>query len=153
MADSRDKPELETLSYEPVSAPPAVEGKNTPVIRPETRANNAEDAGQHLQESLCRESEPEQPKDGCKHCGACRMVRPTGEWQFNCRCYEDDKLYPLLEQPNQNLMIIEEIEGLLSQANDKMYELPIHPVRSKAIEEIDLLNKVTVKIELRKAFE
>lgn len=54
--------------------------------------------------------------------------------------------------PNQNLMIIEEIEGLLSQANEKMYNLPIHPIRSKAIEEIDLLRKITVKTELRKAF-
>ena len=57
------------------------------------------------------------------------------------------------EQPNQNIMLIEEIEGLLSQANEKMYDLPIHPVRSKAIEEIGVLQRVTVNIELRKAFE
>lgn len=56
-------------------------------------------------------------------------------------------------EPNQNLMVIEEIEGLLSQANEKMYELPIHPIRSKAIEEIDMLLQVTIKTELRKAFE
>ena len=57
------------------------------------------------------------------------------------------------EQPNQTLMIIEEIEGLLTQANEKMYELPLHPFRSKAIEEIDVLNKITVGTELKKAFE
>jgi len=54
--------------------------------------------------------------------------------------------------PNQHLMIIEEIAGLLSQANEKMYELPLHPIRSKAIEEIDLLQRTTI-VELRKVFE
>jgi len=54
--------------------------------------------------------------------------------------------------PNVNLATINEIEGLLSQANEKMYELPLHPVRSKAIEEIDLLQKTTMA-ELRKVFE
>ena len=48
------------------------------------------------------------------------------------------------EPPNQNLMIIEEIEGLISQANEKMYDLPIHPARSQAIEEIDIFLRITV---------
>jgi len=52
-----------------------------------------------------------------------------------------------------NIKIIEEIECLLAMANEKMYELPIHPIRSKAIEEIDLLQKVTINVEIRKAFE
>lgn len=36
--------------------------------------------------------------DVCRHCGACRMVKPTGEWQYACKCYKDDELYPP-EQP------------------------------------------------------
>ena len=57
------------------------------------------------------------------------------------------------EQPNQNLMIIEEIEGLISQANEKMYDLPVNTVRSRAIEEIDILLRITIKKQLREAFE
>ena len=58
-----------------------------------------------------------------------------------------------IEQPNQNLMIIEEIEGLISQANEKMYDLPVHPIRSQASEEIDILLRITIKKQLREAFE
>ena len=146
MTDSRDQPDLETLDYKPkykksilicpkckktfplfmrrefnghIDYCPTQQecamGFNSIVIKPETRVNKAEDAGQHLQESLCRETEP--------------------------------------EQPNQNLMIIEEIEGLISQANEKMYDLPIHPIRSQAIEEIDILSRITIKKQLREAFE
>ena len=127
MTDSRDKPEFETLSYRskecPAKPSSAPMGFNSIVIKPETRVNKAEDAGQHLQESLCRETEP--------------------------------------DQPNQNLMIIEEIEGLFSQVNDKLYKLsggqPVLmkctvTITSKAIEEIDLFQKTTL-FELRKAFE
>lgn len=61
------------------------------------------------------------------------------------------------EQPNQNLMLIEEIEGLLSQVNDKIYILSASSLdrtqlRAKALEEIDLLQKTTIH-DLRKAFE
>lgn len=78
------------------------------------------------------------------------------DWPI-CTC--DDKNCP--EQPNQNLMIIEEIEGLLNQVNGKLYELsepqPIimkcqKTLRSQAIKEIDLFQKTTL-FELRKAFE
>ena len=24
--------------------------------------------------------------DACQYCGACRMVRPSGKWQYNCLC-------------------------------------------------------------------
>ena len=45
---------------------------------------------------------PEQPDySKCRHCGACRAGRPTGEWQFACKCNEDDKIYPP-EQPKDN---------------------------------------------------
>lgn len=73
--------------------------------------------------------------------------------------YEPPKCVLLVNQTRegniegQNLMIIDKIEGLLSQANTLMYELPIHPIRSMAIEEIDVLLRVTIKKELRKAFE
>ena len=60
------------------------------------------------------------------------------------------------EQPNQNLMIIEEIEGLMSQVNEKIRELPFNstnsPKISTALEEIDLFQKTTL-FDLRKAFE
>ena len=29
--------------------------------------------------------------DSCRYCGACRVVRPTGEWQFNCKCDDPTK--------------------------------------------------------------
>lgn len=51
MTDSRDQPELETLSYEPTSAPPEVKGKNTLVIKPETPVNSSEVVGQPLEQS------------------------------------------------------------------------------------------------------
>ena len=65
----------------------------------------------------------------------------------------------LTEQPNQNLMIIKEIGGLLSQVNDKLYKLPETKImkcqltlRGKALEEIDLFEKTTL-YELQKEFE
>ncbi len=174
MAESRDKPELETLSYRNPGMPKPLKrgfmGLNANIIKPETRRNSSEVAEQpkecnckdrmHLEGAILCPDCVEQPKDVCRHCGACRIVRPSGEWQFNCRCYEDDKLY-LTEQPNQNLMIIEEIEGLISQANEKLdilnrntYMLPCQqPILiSTALEEIDLFQKTTL-FELRRAFE
>ena len=69
------------------------------------------------------------------------------------------------EQPNQNLIIITEIEGLLSQVNNKLYDLSpgdltkynakvgeIRVELANAREEIDLFQKTTLH-ELRKAFE
>lgn len=99
MADSRDKPKIETLNYEPPKC--ALPNKNSGVL-----------------------ANPEQPNQ-------------TREGNIE----------------GQNLMIIDKIEGLLSQANTLMYELPMHPTRSMAIEEIDVLLRVTIKTELRKAFE
>ena len=120
MTDSRDQPDLETLGYRneecPANHSSAPMGFNSAVIKPETRANKAEVADQHL------------------------------------------------DQPNQNLMIIEEIEGLISQVNEKIGKLNISGnnemlINSKALnlaqmasEEIDLFQKTTL-FELRKAFE
>ena len=83
--------------------------------------------------------QPEQPKGN--HSSACASHNHP---------YAD---YTCVEQPNKNLMVIEEIEGLISQANEKMYDLPIHPTRSQAIEEIDILLRITIKKQLREAFE
>ncbi|KKK68598.1 hypothetical protein LCGC14_2942480 [marine sediment metagenome] len=65
--------------------------------------------------------------------------------------------YRATEQPN--LKIIEEIEGLISQVNEKLYQLPEIKVmkcqltlRGKALEELDLFQKTTL-FELKKAFE
>ncbi len=124
MADSRDKPELETLNYrskECLAKPSSTSlGFNSVVVKPETQVNKTEVAGQHLQESLCREAEP--------------------------------------EQPNQNLMIIEEIEGLMSQVNERLIKLsdelsiPNRACILLALEEIDLFQKTTL-FDLRRAFE
>lgn len=131
MADSRDKPELETLDYK------------AKISSPHHNISCKCSACETLQRAPRQVAKPPKPlKRGFLGLNA-HVIKP--EMRTNKT--------EIAEQPNQNLMIISEIEGLLSQANDKMYDLPIHPVRSKAIEEIDLLNKVTVKIDLRKAFE
>ena len=160
MADSRDQPELETLSYKSkciicggkgriyramcwqdcpkcsieteiaaeekrqTDALSTIQGKNTPVIKPEARVNSSKVAGQ--------------PKGN--HSSACASLNHP---YADCTC---------VEQPNQNLMIITEIEGLMSQVNEKLYKLPNIVSRFKAIEEIDLFQKTTL-FELRKAFE
>jgi len=63
--------------------------------------------------------------------------------------------------PNKEIMIIDEIEGLISQVNDKLNKINTvfttdnpKPWQAKdmAIEEIDLFQKTTL-FELRKAFE
>ena len=140
MADSRDKPELETLNYIPKPLKRGFMGLNANVIKPETRVNKSEITCQHF--TLCK----------CKDCMSTDKVTdlsnlPGREHHKDCECGNCP------EQPNQNLMIIEEIEGLISQANEKMYDLPVHPVRSKAIEEIDILLRITIKKQLRRAFE
>ena len=66
---------------------------------------------------------------------------------------------PEPEQPNQSIMIIEEIEGLISQVNDKLDELDgghyacVKAVKkAQVLEEINIFQKTTL-FELRKAFE
>ena len=57
------------------------------------------------------------------------------------------------EQPNKNLMIIKEIEGLMSQVNKKLKIMKCQlSIKTQALEEIDLFQKTTL-FELRKAFE
>ena len=103
MSDTRDKPELETLGYNPNNANCAI---------------------------------------GCE-CAKC-----TGDAEQT------------LEQPNQNLMIIEEIEGLMSQIDKRIWKLMDNKSlsdkqteeTSTAVEEIDLFQKTTL-FELRRCFE
>lgn len=121
MADSRDKPELETLSYRNKECPakPSSVGFNSVVVKPEVRVNSRKVAGQ-----------PNQTRKG--------------------------------NIEGQNLMIIEEVEGLMSQVNEKIHKLTFlhntsdvtkkQTLWSQAIEEIDLFQKTTL-FELRKAFE
>lgn len=136
---TEDTEKLETLSYKPTKHPedcwclkccpePAktstkVKEENTPVIEPKTRVEKGKMVDQHL----------EQPTRGLM-----KIFLPP--IKTGCAI------------PNTDLMIIEEIEGLIVEANEKMYDLPIHPIRSKAIEDIDLLQTTTM-IELRRAFE
>lgn len=69
----------------------------------------------------------------------------------------------LMAEPNQNIMIVDEIEGLISQIGDKIWELSVPTVtdstenkklslKYQATEEIDLFQKTTL-CELKKAFE
>ena len=58
--------------------------------------------------------------------------------------------------PNKDIMIIEEIEGLMNQAMRKIGDINdnvgTRALRAKSFEEIDLFQKTTL-FELRKAFE
>ena len=210
MVDSRDQPDLETLSYKPpkdsilkvkmacyvcgwsgevyecdcdadfpkehiddgrlrcpkcanvvqevkplTSAPPTTMGLNSAVIKPETRVNKAEDADQPLEQPKCRlcNDKKEIVRTFTGSIGLETAWRPKG----SSTSREDEiRACPdciCTEQPNQNLMIIEEIEGLLSQVNSKIsLHLPYCPLRVQALEEIDLFQKTTL-FELRKAFE
>lgn len=188
MADSRDKPELETLdykaqnhsiscecsacetlkraverSYRPASAPPAGLGFNSAVIKPETRVNKAENAEQTLEEPKCRlcNDKKEIVRTFTGSIGLETAWRPKGS---NTSREDETKACPdctCTEQPNQNLMLITEIEGLMSQVNEKLDNMKENTLmlscnRPKlilqALEEIDILQKTTL-FELRKAFE
>lgn len=122
MDDSRNQPELETLSYkpecaitgqpkcnctdcnipaeQPASAPPTTLGFNSHVIKPETRVNKGESAQKGIIDNYgpvakkrikAGESNPEQ-LPGRLHTKGCECG--------NCP-----------EQPNQNIMILEQAEG------------------------------------------
>lgn len=75
-----------TKSYMSAKTSPEAKENLTPIIEPKTKVENSEVAGQPL----------EQPKyETCRYCGAGRVVRPSGEWQYNCHC--DEKIP--IEQP------------------------------------------------------
>lgn len=68
-----------------------------------------------------------------------------------------------MEEPNQNLMTIEEIEGLMSQVNEKLESLNAPTttnstineklrLKNQALEDTDLFQKTTL-FKLRKVFE
>lgn len=129
-----------------VSAPPAPMGFNSAVIKPETRVNNGKVAEcKTCEDTKEKTFETIKMKNGKAY---------IGKDSINCPDCQP-------EQPNQNLMIIEEIEGLLSQVNDKLNKIEVifttenpKPWQAKdlALEEIDLFQKTTL-FELRKAFE
>jgi hypothetical protein len=151
MSDSRNQPELETLSYKPEHAAivnrygkkrsrvkqPTPMGFNSAVIKPETRVNKGE---------VAEQSPPQMRTGSCPNCGE--------DWRtHNYSCNSNT-----LEQPNKILMIIEEMEGLMSQVNDKLWEIPLETLDKRnllikqALEDIDIFQKTTL-FELRKAFE
>ena len=170
MDDSRNQPELETLGYkpgdrikkhpfpkcncvdcnipteQPTSAPPATLGSNSHVIKPETRVNKTEDKHLHRYTGAINEFPGIDESGGVL---ANPEQLPGRLHTKECECGNCP------EQPNQNLMIITEIEGLLSQVNEKLESLRYvtQPgVISTALEEIDLFQKTTL-FKLRKAFE
>ena len=88
------------------------------------------------------------------HCSNCGQ-----DWKTHDYSCVDNKA----GQPNQNLMIIiEEIEGLMSQVNEKLNKIDVllsqaqqsnaYTILSQSREEIDLFQKTTL-FELRRAFE
>ena len=147
MTDSRDQPNQETLSYKsPKPLKRGFMGLNANVIKPETRVNKTEDA----------EEQPQIRTGNCPNCGNPQRKDRRG-WPIQ---YCGKPCPPLkAEQPNQDLMIITEIEGLVSQVNEKLerlheptYDKKTYNLISQALEEIDLFQKTTL-FELRKAFE
>jgi len=38
-----------------------------------------------------KKPEPVPNWNKCHYCGACRMVRPSGKWQYNCHCDDPDQ--------------------------------------------------------------
>lgn len=100
---------------------------------------------------------PEQPK--CGNCGGTgqKSVKRGGRfiWEDCPKC---------TKQPNQNLMLIDEIEGLLSQVNEKLDGLNNNITNqepgdsnrkyrvNQALEETDSFQKTKMH-DLRKAFE
>ena len=117
MADSRDKPEIETLSYKPPKC--ALPDENGGVLA--TPIMSKEEA-----EKTARE------------------------------------YFKTTEQPN-HLMIIEEIEGLMTCVSNSIYKLDRqilttanyqqpHKLIGQALEEIDIFQKTTL-FELKKTFE
>ena len=126
MTDSRDQPELETLSYKP---------EHAAIIN-------------RYGKKRSRVKQPTQ-----QECDAAMVEGFESTMKKN----------PIIpEQPNQNLMVIEEIEGLMSQVNEKIHKLTFshdssdvtkkQTLWSQAIEEIDIFQKTTL-FDLRKACE
>lgn len=140
----------------PAKPSPATMGFNSAVIKPETRANKAEDAEQPSQQE-CDVAMVE----GFEH--------SISEQPKTCNCVESRHLEGAIACPDcaeieqPNLKIIEEIEGLMSQVNNKLDKLDVGSVkedampkkykaRAEAYEEIDLFRKTTL-FNLRKVFE
>lgn len=186
---------------------PAPMGFNSAVIKPETRVNKSEEAGQILEtEPLCpyclKRPIMSNNAIACEECSQmtlisgqqpkCETCSDTGTAKVICRPLDEEipqyipcqdckkgkaltqpdwrkqirgpssktNYYPLsCDKPEQpNLKIIAEIEGLISQVNDKLYKIREFKrtkqlnIRTQALEEIDLFQKNTL-FELRKAFE
>lgn len=68
----------------------------------------------------------------CKHCGACRVVKPSGEWQYDCECYDYTKRPK--QEPNSNAMIIEQVDGAIKVALDLLAQMHTETAQ----EEIDV---------------
>lgn len=126
MTDSRDKPELETLNY-----------RNKECLAKSSSTPMGFNSVIIKPETRTNKIEDAHEPVGCPDLEAMHSNKTA-------------------EQPNKNLMIIEEIEGLISQVNEKLERLEAYygksKVKNQALEEIDLFQKTTL-FELRKAFE
>ena len=134
MVDSRDRPELETLDYKPTI--------------------------EELEKAIGMADELDILPNGQVR----KKIHLVEQPPNNCDCLERPKIHTIecvanSEQPNQSIMIIEKIEGLMSQANEELEKLDgghyscVKAVKKGlALEEIDLFQKTTL-FKLRKAFE
>ena len=143
MTNSMNKPELETLSYKPASAPREAKEKTTLDIEPKTGAKN--------KESVCQ---PEQPK--CKTCegsGKGKLIGVKGGPNFFEPCPDcKKKSEPKPEQPNQQIMLIKTIQGLTTAILHDISKLPESVLKAKAREEIGKFERTTL-YELQKEYE
>ncbi len=144
MSDSRKQPELETKDYKPTNTPEEAIDKLLPI--PEQPAKSSPETlgmNSHVIKPGARVNKAEVLGYDLRGCTDCETPE----------CCEK------IEQPN--LKIIDEIEGLVSQVNEKLdvldrntHMLPCQQPKliSTALEEIDLFQKTTL-FELRRTFE
>ena len=140
----------------PASAPPKTLGQNSHVIRPETKVNKAEDAGQPLSCPKCGKTFPAFMKTEYNgHVKGCPNYYP-----LSCDKPEQPiKTGVAIPDPNQK--IITEIEGLISQVKEKLLIMKITvPVSDKpesraifqARNEIAIYQNTALR-ELKQVFE
>ena len=96
----------------------------------------------------------------CK-CPECeKKAEPKPEQPKNCNCVESRHLPGAIacpdcaepEQSNQQLMLIQTIQGLTACILNSITKLPESELKAKALEEIDLFKKTTL-YELQKEYE
>ena len=141
-----DKPELETLSYRPPSAPREVKRISNAVIESKTRVENKEVVSQPTMskkeaEQTAREyfKTTEQPIEEYHK-------TMTGRECIGCEI-------PMSKCPqNEQFIIIKTIQELITCVNNNLSKLPKSKLKSQALEDIDIFKKITL-FKLQKEHE